>query len=118
MEQFIMEGSYTKVWEGRTNVPQDSYAFFMDLLMGTLRKQIAATSEKAYQRLPLVHAQKVLLFDNQASLLQFVGTMKEWSVKDGYVLFNNAADADDGQLAADDVIRQTINYAKELERIV
>lgn len=37
VEQCLMEGSYNKVWNSRSNVPAEDYAFFIDILMGTIR---------------------------------------------------------------------------------
>ena len=40
VEQSLMEGSYGKVVHSRENVPAAEYAFFMDILMGTIRYHI------------------------------------------------------------------------------
>jgi 26S proteasome regulatory subunit N12 len=37
IEQCLMEGSYNKVWNTRSNVPSEEYKFFMDILVGTIR---------------------------------------------------------------------------------
>ena len=46
LEQFIMEGSYNKVLLLRENVPADSYRFFFDILLVTVRNEIASCLEK------------------------------------------------------------------------
>ena len=40
LEQFIMEGKYNKVIDTRYNVPADSYKFFIDVLLVTIRDEI------------------------------------------------------------------------------
>lgn len=40
LEQFIMEGKYNKVIDTRYNVPADSYKFFIDILLVTIRDEI------------------------------------------------------------------------------
>ena len=35
--QYLMEGNYNKVFLARGNVPADSYHFFMNILLDTLR---------------------------------------------------------------------------------
>ena len=40
LEQFIMEGKYNKVIDIRYNVPADSYKFFIDVLLVTIREEI------------------------------------------------------------------------------
>ncbi|CAG8580615.1 17473_t:CDS:2 [Racocetra fulgida] len=37
LEQYLMEGSYKKVWNSREQVPAPEYLFFIDILMGTIR---------------------------------------------------------------------------------
>ena len=37
IEQSLMEGSYNRVWNSREAVPAPEYAFFMDMLTGTIR---------------------------------------------------------------------------------
>jgi 26S proteasome regulatory subunit N12 len=37
IEQALMEGSYNKIWNARQDVPAKEYAFFMDILMQTIR---------------------------------------------------------------------------------
>jgi 26S proteasome regulatory subunit N12 len=32
-----MEGSYSKVWRARKEVPREEYSYFVDELMGTIR---------------------------------------------------------------------------------
>src|SRR5690606_21278479 len=71
VEQCLMEGSYGKVWNSRANVPAPEYVFFMDILMGTIRNEIASCSEKAYTSLPLADAATLLYFKLQDELLAF-----------------------------------------------
>lgn len=37
LEQWLMEGSYSKVWNAREEAPAEEYKFFVDSLMGTIR---------------------------------------------------------------------------------
>ena len=37
LEQYMMEGAYNKVLKAKDAVPDASYTYFMDLLMGTVR---------------------------------------------------------------------------------
>jgi 26S proteasome regulatory subunit N12 len=37
LEQRLMEGSYSKVWNARDEAPAEEYKFFVDSLMGTIR---------------------------------------------------------------------------------
>ena len=37
LERWLMEGSYSKVWNAREEAPAEEYKFFVDSLMGTIR---------------------------------------------------------------------------------
>ena len=37
LERWLMEGSYSKVWNAREEAPTEEYKFFVDSLMGTIR---------------------------------------------------------------------------------
>ena len=41
LEQYLMEGSYNKVFLLKENVPADTYKFFVEKLLLTLREEIA-----------------------------------------------------------------------------
>lgn len=40
LERWLMEGSYSKVWNAREEAPAEEYKFFVDSLMGTIRYKI------------------------------------------------------------------------------
>ena len=46
LEQYIMEGSYNKVLLLKENVPAESFGFFFDILLVTVRNEIASCLEK------------------------------------------------------------------------
>ncbi|KAJ3057475.1 hypothetical protein HK097_006403 [Rhizophlyctis rosea] len=118
IEQWLMEGSYNKVWNARANVPAEEYAFFMDILMGTIRNEIASCSEKAYESLPLADAATLLHFKSQEEFRQFAEE-RGWAVdwQGGKVHFG-VAEAGAADIPAAKMIHQVLGYARELERIV
>ncbi|KAI8586842.1 hypothetical protein HDU88_008997 [Geranomyces variabilis] len=118
IEQCLMEGSYNKVWHSRANVPAEEYAFFVDILVGTIRDEIASCSEKAYDSLPLPDAATLLYFKSEAEVVAFANE-RGWKInpKDKKVYFRET-DLDATDIPADQVIHQTLEYARELERIV
>lgn len=98
LEQWLMEGSYSKVWNAREEAPTEEYKFFVDSLMGTIRcvrlsqcscvvvacspvspvlvpcvcrNEIASCEEAAYDSLPLKDAATLLFFKSQNELLTF-----------------------------------------------
>ena len=46
LEQYIMEGSYNKVISLKGSVPAASYNFFFEILLKTVRYEIASCLEK------------------------------------------------------------------------
>jgi 26S proteasome regulatory subunit N12 len=88
LERWLMEGSYSKVWNAREEAPAEEYKFFVDSLMGTIRfakcyftlkclimfcrrNEIASCEEVAYESLPLKDAATLLFFTKQSELLTF-----------------------------------------------
>ncbi|KAI8817967.1 COP9 signalosome [Fimicolochytrium jonesii] len=118
IEQCLMEGSYNKVWHSRANVPAEEYLFFIDILMGTIRDEIARCSEKAYDSLPIPDAATLLYFKSESEVTAFA-TERGWKVnpKTKKITFG-VTDTDNTDIPADHVILQTLEYARELERIV
>lgn len=54
LEQYLMEGSYNKVFLGKTQVPSPYYTFFVDILLNTIRNEIASCREKAFNSIAVV----------------------------------------------------------------
>lgn len=48
LEQFLMEGSFHRVFLSKGNVPAQNYTFFINMLIDTIRSEIASCVEKAY----------------------------------------------------------------------
>merc|ERR1712241_508466 len=71
LEQFIMEGKYNKVIDTRYNVPADSYKFFIDVLLVTIRDEIASCMEKAYEDIDAEECRKmcILMLANWRNML-------------------------------------------------
>jgi len=119
LEQYMMEGAYNKVLSARGDVPAQPYTFFMDILMTTVRDELAGCAEKAYRYLSVIDAQKMLGFAN-AKQLEDYASQRGWTVKSGLVSFPQP-ESSEAPAKADTsfkLIRQTLTYARELERIV
>ncbi|KAJ1770966.1 regulatory particle non-ATPase [Coemansia sp. RSA 1813] len=118
LEQALMEGSYKKVWQARSEVPTPEYLFFMDLLMSTIRNEVASCVEKSYTGLPFDDAKSVLFFSNLDELLSFSQEHK-WTVSPSEKRITFPVVAEDTRMFhGDDIMKQTLAYARELERIV
>lgn len=72
-----MEGSYSRVWSlcssssHNSSLPVPEFAHFTSTLLSTVRSEIAACDERAYESLPLRDAKTLLFFDNEAEVKEF-----------------------------------------------
>ncbi|KAJ1959827.1 regulatory particle non-ATPase [Dipsacomyces acuminosporus] len=118
IEQALMEGSYKKVCREGSQVPMPEYLFFMDILLTTMRNEVASCTEKSYSSLPLDDAKSVLFFNSMDELLKFAQE-RNWTVSpsDKRVTFPSAAE-NTRAFQGEHIMHQTLSYARELERIV
>ncbi|KAG0267639.1 hypothetical protein DFQ27_008542 [Actinomortierella ambigua] len=118
LEQSLMEGSYNRVWSSRQVVPAAEYLFFIDILMGTIRNEIASCSEKAYTSLPLKDAGTLLFFTDMGDILNFAKE-RNWKVNpaEQKAYFHSSAD-EKVTIPAEQIIKQALFYARDMDRIV
>jgi len=121
LEQHIMEGSYNKVLSAKTELGplfQKEGMYFMDMLVDTVRDEIADCSEKAYASIKAADLQGLLMFTSAKELADFA-EQRGWSVDGQNVTFAKMDDETPAQkLPSTQLIQETLAYAKELERIV
>jgi len=119
LEQYLMEGSYNKVFLSKGNVPSDTYTFFIDILLNTIREEIGACIEKAYQHIGLNEGKRLLFFDNASQLQQFA-RKRNWNVNGSVLEFPAVKTVSQtaNKIPAEQLAQQIIDYAKELEMIV
>uniref|UniRef100_A0A7S4M5K9 PCI domain-containing protein n=1 Tax=Vannella robusta TaxID=1487602 RepID=A0A7S4M5K9_9EUKA len=118
LEQYLMEGSYTKIIESRNEVPSSTYSNFMEQLVHTVRDEIAACSEKAYAYLSVDQATKLFMFQPQ-ELNEFC-EQRGWMIDGNRIVFNQEEEQEEDKrsIPSSKVIARTLLYARELERIV
>lgn len=118
MEQYLMEGSYNKVFLSGGNVPAESYNFFINILLDTVRNEIAACIEKAYEKLALNEASRMLFFTNRSEMTDYA-TKRGWTISGDYYSYDNEdKEHSDDTIPAFELATQVIDYARELEMIV
>ncbi|KAH7640122.1 regulatory particle non-ATPase 12 [Dermatophagoides farinae] len=123
LEQYLMEGSYNKIFLSKGNVPSKYYTFFIDILLDTIREDIAGCIEMAYDRISESEALRLLFFDakDKAGLVQYA-QRRRWTLnqKREYT-FGHGKNRNDGAVAkipAQKIAVQMLEYARELEMIV
>ena len=117
LEQSHMEGAYNKILNASKECPNQLYIPFAEKLIKTVRDEIGACSEEAYDSLTLDEAQKIMRFTSQQELLQYAKEC-EWLVDGNRIVFKNDAGTDSVELNSMELIKNTLHYAKEIERIV
>lgn len=142
LERWLMEGSYDRVWGAtkREGVPGEEFGVFSEVsitfptamknddtdsclyqvLIGTIRSEIASCSEKAYPSLPIANAKNLLFLESEGSVVDFAKE-RGWVVKDGRIYFplqRGEEASEEKDMASELMIANTIGYARELETIV
>lgn len=124
LERWLMEGSYDRVWGAtkREGVPGEEFGVFSEVLVGTIRSEIASCSEKAYPSLPIANAKNLLFLESEGSVVEFAQG-RGWVVRDGRIYFplqqgEGMRNEKEILVASGQVIENTIGYARELETIV
>jgi len=126
LEQRLMEGSYNKILNARDSVPHPAMAVFIDLLSLSVRDKLSECAEKAYESFPVADALAMLTFKTRNDLIEYA-KKRGWEItKDDVILFpathgaaaQHAAKQKALEIPSRVLIRQTLGYATELERIV
>ncbi|XP_034951159.1 26S proteasome non-ATPase regulatory subunit 8 [Chelonus insularis] len=119
LEQCLMEGSYNKIFLAKGNVPAASYTFFIDILLNTVRDEIGACMESAYDKISLKDASKMLNLSSEKDTIAFANK-KNWKLgKDGYFNFSTSHEKKaEEPIPSADLVTLAIDYARELEMIV
>lgn len=86
IEQYLMEGSYNKIFLAKGNVPAKNYNFFMDILLDTIRGEIAVCLEKAYEKISLKDAARMLYLPNEESAKNFGTNVRNFNYFRFYIV--------------------------------
>lgn len=118
LEQYLMEGRYNKLFAAKGNAPSESYNFFIDILLDTVRNEIGACLEKAYERISVQEASKRLNLSNKAEVQKF-GQSRNWKLgSDGNYHFSSETPKPKEPIPSVELAEMAITYARELEMIV
>lgn len=117
LEQSHMEGAYNKIVNASKECPSPMYVPFAENLIETVRDEIGACSEEAYESLTIEEAQKIMRFNTKQEMLDYAA-QNEWQVEGNRIVFNTDSTSDNVELNSIELIKNTLHYAKEIERIV
>jgi len=120
LERQLMVGSYDEVLNASARVPDESYQFFMENLLQTVRDTIADCLEVAYKTMSVAEAMKMMRFENSQQFTEYIdGYRDDWILEGDNLCFQPP----EGGCKASDIpsmkiIANSLSYATELERIV
>jgi len=128
LEQFLMDGSYQRILKCIKEQNMELFDPFCTILVETVRDEIATCIEKAYDVVSISYVKSVLFYDDpdDVNLMHFCKD-REWTFDQNTVHFNASKrhHNDHNQMILFDEIiptvqmmKRTICYATELERIV
>ena len=120
LEQFLMEGSFHKVFLSKGNVPAENYNYFIDILIRTIRDEIASCAEKAYTQVSVSEVAKMLVIESTEELEGYVSA-RGWHLDPSreFFVFAQEAKKEDLHFVRNSMlICQSLSYARELEKIV
>jgi len=119
LEQYLMEGSYNKVFLAKGNVPSPYFTFFMDILLNTIRDEIACCMEKSYRQISLKEAARILYLNNANEVTE-IADKHGWKLQSdhSYHFADNQNKPENEHVPADEIATQMIQYAREMEIII
>lgn len=92
------------------------------VLINTIRSEIASCSERAYPSLPISNAKNLLFLDSEGAVVEFARS-RGWEAREGRIYFPEQAEEmaqgeKDILATSGQVIQNTLSYARQLETIV
>ncbi|NXQ05612.1 PSMD8 ATPase, partial [Vidua macroura] len=120
--QYLMEGSYNKVFLAKGNIPAESYTFFIDILLDTIRS--------GTPKPPKIHPKSPwnpkISPERSPKLPQNHPKPLSWAHQRGWVLGpsnyysfgGRQQKAEDPPIPSTELATQVIEYARQLEMIV
>jgi 26S proteasome regulatory subunit N12 len=118
LERFLMEGSYRKLLQARSKVPSNDYVIFLNMMLDTVRTEIADCSRKAYEKLSVEGAAKLLMFDNKDDTLKWAKEQPGWTNVGDFFLFERPKETEARAIPYHDIIDALQGFANDAERIV
>ncbi|EDV97156.1 26S proteasome non-ATPase regulatory subunit 8 [Drosophila grimshawi] len=119
LENYFMEGRYNKILQAKKSMPSELYADFMDMLVGTVREEIASCLEKSYEKMSQKQAALRLGLKPGGTEMNALAAKRTWTLDaDGSFNYAVLHSKQREKVPAKDIAGQTLTYAHELEKIV
>ncbi|NXH32484.1 PSMD8 ATPase, partial [Myiagra hebetior] len=116
--QYLMEGSYNKVFLAKGNIPAESYTFFIDILLDTIRSG-TPKSPKSPQKPPETPSSSTSCWTPSDPVLPPFW-QRGWVLgpSNYYSFGGRQQKAEDPPIPSTELATQVIEYARQLEMIV
>lgn len=127
LEKNLMEGNYIKIWKllnQERTLPCPEYRHFIGTLTNALRFEIAKSLETAYDSIPISNCKSLLYFPQEQSDQAFEQILKEeldvsdWKFSKGTIYFNNQKKESNSNSDNLNIIKNSLNYAEQIESII
>lgn len=118
LEQCLMEGRYNKLFSAKNESPDAAYNVFIDILLDTVRNEIGACLERAYEKVSVGEAGKRLNLSSKDEVVRFA-QKRNWKLgNDGFYHFSQEKPKAKEAIPSVELCEMAISYARELEMIV
>ncbi|EGR34720.1 hypothetical protein IMG5_003230, partial [Ichthyophthirius multifiliis] len=126
LERQITIGNYSKVIQSKEKVPLMSFHVFLDRIIETIRYETARSAEKGYESLRLTDCVKLFHLHNVDQVQDFADQQNKisdeneftWVVQNDRLWFKGKDHKNVQKFNAENLIRTSLSYAYELEKIV
>eukprot|EP00997_Jenningsia_sp_PLL12_P006559 NODE_3111_length_815_cov_121.650131_g2589_i0.p1 GENE.NODE_3111_length_815_cov_121.650131_g2589_i0~~NODE_3111_length_815_cov_121.650131_g2589_i0.p1 ORF type:complete len:181 (+),score=53.96 NODE_3111_length_815_cov_121.650131_g2589_i0:208-750(+) len=118
LERYLMEGSYRRLLQASKDVRSNEYIVFLNMLMDTVRTEIADCSRVTYEKLSVSGATELLMFESNEETLAWAKNQDGWCHEADWFVFDQQSEVEARQLPFVDIIHNQMGYAHEMERIV
>eukprot|EP01062_Namystynia_karyoxenos_P018261 TRINITY_DN1678_c0_g4_i1.p1 TRINITY_DN1678_c0_g4~~TRINITY_DN1678_c0_g4_i1.p1 ORF type:complete len:321 (+),score=162.24 TRINITY_DN1678_c0_g4_i1:80-964(+) len=137
LERYLQEGSYNKLLDARKKVPSADYAPLMDMLVDTVRRAVFDAAPRAYDSLSFEGALKLLMYQSEGDMTAYIRAETDrrraaaeaageayeakWRQEgQRYQFVSKEADKTQRKdtLPFDSIMRQQLDYAHEMQRVV
>ena len=107
LKRSVLFAARAQVLSAKGELPAESYGYFMELLARTVRNEIASCCEKAYVKLSVRDARKLLMLASDAEVEDFAA-INSWTLREGVIYFQPEVVA---ELGAKCVVPHHHNYS-------
>ncbi|KAJ3448068.1 26s proteasome non-atpase regulatory subunit 8 [Anaeramoeba flamelloides] len=116
VEELLLDGNYLGIQTICEKPPSDLYSVFVSRLKLSIRELILDCADKSYKSLDLKTAKEFFMMESIEEVKE-IAKKNNWPIENDKIIFENL-DEDEEKIPTNKVIREILDYAKELEKII